>query len=119
MANIQHCGYHSGDSILHAVEARTKVLLALAFIFASGIGSELLLLTIAFLCHLGILVSGLSISGAWKRLGELKILLLVLGGTPLFFTPGTPVWLFDGFSQFLMFLKTHYLDFVIFELSMR
>ena len=30
-------------------------------------------------------------------MGELKFFLLVLGGTPLFFAPGTPLHIFEGF----------------------
>ena len=97
MANIQYAGYHSGDSILHNAKARSKILLALIFIFSSGTGSELILLVIALLCHLGMLIPGISILDAWKRLAAFKTFLFVLGGMPIFFTPGTPVYLFDGF----------------------
>ena len=97
MADIKYPGYHPGDSILHTTKTQSKVLLALVFVFVSGTGSGFALLTIAFLCHLGMLVSGISISGGWKRLAVLKIFLLILGGMPLFLTPGTPIGLFDGF----------------------
>ena len=97
MANNQYLGYHPGDSLLHAADHRSKVLLALVFIFASGTGSGFVLLTIALLCHLGMLISGISVLDAWKRLAALKTFLFVLGGVPLFFTPGTPVHLFDEF----------------------
>ena len=98
MANIQYSGYHPGDSILHVATTRSKVLLALVFIFALGIGGGFVLLTIALLCQLGMLVSGISILDAWRRLAALKTFLFVLGGMPLFFTPGTSVHLFDGFA---------------------
>ena len=97
MANIQCSDYHCGDSILHNTKTRYKVLLALFFIFSSGIGGGFTLLIIALFCHLGMLISGISILDAWKRLASLKTFLFVLGGMPLFFTPGTPVYLFDGF----------------------
>jgi len=38
------------------------------------------------------LVSGIFILDAWKRLAALKILFLVLGVTPLFLTPGAPLY---------------------------
>jgi energy-coupling factor transport system permease protein len=97
MANIQCPGYHLGDSSLHAAKTRSKVLLVLVFISASGTGGGFVLLTIALLCHLGMLISGISVLDAWKRLVALKTFLLVLGGIPLFFTPGIPIQLFDGF----------------------
>ncbi|SVD52728.1 uncharacterized protein METZ01_LOCUS405582, partial [marine metagenome] len=76
-------------------------MLALILIFSTGTESEFGLLIIALLCHLGMLVSGISILDAWKRLAALKTLLFVLGGMPLFFTPGTPIFLFDGFALFI------------------
>jgi len=50
------------------------------------------------LCHLGMLVSGIFIWDAWKRLAALKILFLVLGVTPLFLTPGAPLYFSNEFS---------------------
>ena len=97
MANIQCSDYHYGDSILHNTKTGYKVLLALFFIFSSGTGGGFALLIIALFCHLGMLISGISVLDAWKRLAALKTFLFVLGGMPIFFTPGTPVYLFDGF----------------------
>ena len=88
MANIQSSGYCPGDSVLHAIGTSSKVLLALACVFITGTGGGLVLLFIVFLCHLGMLVSGIFVLDAWKRLARLKILFLVLGVTPLFLTPG-------------------------------
>jgi energy-coupling factor transporter transmembrane protein EcfT len=98
MAHIQNSGYHPGDSILHSTGARSKILLALVCIFVTGTGGGLVLLFMFFLCHLGMLVSGIFILDAWKRLAALKILFLVLGVTPLFLTPGAPLYFSSEFS---------------------
>jgi len=98
MAYIQNSVYHPGDSILHSTGVRSKILLALTCIFVTGKGGGLALLFIFFLCHLGMLVSGIFILDAWKRLAALKILFLVLGVTPLFLTPGAPLYFFSEFS---------------------
>ena len=98
MAHIQNSVYHPGDSILHSTGARIKILLALACIFITGAGDGLALLFMFFLCHLGMLVSGIIILDAWKRLAALKILFLVLGVTPLFLTPGAPLYFSSEFS---------------------
>ena len=98
MAHIQNSVYHPGDSILHSTGARIKILLALACIFVTGTGGGLALLFMFFLCHLGMLVSGIFILDAWKRLAALKILFLVLGVTPLFLTPGVPLYFSSEFS---------------------
>ena len=98
MANIQCPSYHRGDSFLHNKKPKSKFLLALIFIFFSGIGDGYVLLVIALFCHLGMLISGIPILEAWKRLASLKILLFILGGMHLFFTPGTTVQLFDIFN---------------------
>ena len=91
MEHIQSTGYHPGDSMLHLTGARSKILLALVCIFVTGAGGGLALLFMFFLCHLGMLVSGIFILDAWKHLAALKILFLVLGVTPLFLTPGAPL----------------------------
>ena len=98
MAHFQNSVYHPGDSILHSTGARSKILLALACIFVTGTGDGLALLLMFFLCHLGMLVSGIFILDAWKRLAALKILFLVLGVTPLFLTPGAPLYFYSEFS---------------------
>ena len=98
MAYIQNSAYHPGNSILHSTGARSKILLALACIFVTGTGGGLALVFMFFLCHLGMLVSGIFILDAWKRLAALKILFLVLGATPLFLTPGAPLYFFSEFS---------------------
>ena len=98
MAYIQNSAYHLGNSILHSTGARSKILLALACIFVTGTGGGLALLFMFFLCHLGMLVSGIFILDAWKRLAALKILFLVLGVTPLFLTPGAPLYFSSEFS---------------------
>ena len=98
MAYIQNSAYHPGNSILHSTGARSKILLALACIFVTGTGDGLALVFMFFLCHLGMLVSGIFILDAWKRLAALKILFLVLGVTPLFLTPGAPLYFSSEFS---------------------
>ena len=98
MAYTQNSAYHPGNSILHSTGARSKILLALACIFVTGTGGGLALVFMFFLCHLGMLVSGIFILDAWKRLAALKILFLVLGVTPLFLTPGAPLYFFSEFS---------------------
>ena len=98
MAYIQNSVYHPGDSILHSIGARSKILLALVCIFVTGTGGGLALLFMFFLCHLGMLVSGIFILDAWKRLAALKILFLVLGVTPLFLTPGAPLYFSSEFT---------------------
>ena len=97
MTHIQNSVYHPGDSILHSTGARIKILLALTCIFVTGTGDGLTLLFMFFLCHLGMLVSGIFILDAWKRLKSLKILLLVLGVTPLFLTPGSALYFSSEF----------------------
>jgi len=98
MAYIQNSVYHPGDSILHSTGARIKILLALACIFATGTGGGLALLLMFFLCHLGMLISGIFILDAWKRLATMKFFFLVLGVTPLFLTPGSPLYFSSEFS---------------------
>jgi energy-coupling factor transporter transmembrane protein EcfT len=98
MANIQSSGYCPGDSVLHATGTSSKVRLALACVFITGTGSGLVLLFIVFLCHLGMLVSGIFVLDAWKRLARFKIFFLVLGVTPLFLTPGVPFYFFSEFT---------------------
>ena len=98
MAYIQNFAYHPGNSILHSTGARSKILLALACLFVTGTGGGLALVFMFFLCHLGMLVSGIFILDAWKRLAALKILFLVLGVTPLFLTPGAPLYFYSEFS---------------------
>ena len=98
MAYIQNFAYHPGNSILHSTGAHSKILLALACIFVTGTGGGLELVFMFFLCHLGMLVSGIFILDAWKRLAALKILFLVLGVTPLFLTPGAPLYFSSEFS---------------------
>jgi energy-coupling factor transporter transmembrane protein EcfT len=98
MAYIQNSAYHPGNSILHSTGARSKILLALACIFVTGTGGGLALVFMFFLCHLGMLVSGIFILDAWKHLAALKILFLVLGVTPLFLTPGAPLYFSSEFS---------------------
>ena len=98
MAYLQNSAYHLGNSILHSTGARSKILLALACIFVTGTGGGLALVFMFFLCHLGMLVSGIFILDAWKRLAALKILFLVLGVTPLFLTPGAPLYFSSEFS---------------------
>ena len=98
MTHVQNSVYHPGDSMLHSTGARSKILLALACIFVTGTGGGLVLLFMFFLCHLGMLVSGIFILDAWKRLAALKILFFVLGVTPLFLTPGAPLYFFSEFS---------------------
>jgi len=48
MAHIQNSGYHPGDSILHSIGARSKILLALVCIFVTGTGGGLALLFMFF-----------------------------------------------------------------------
>ena len=98
MAYIQTFAYHPGNSILHSTRTHSKILLALACIFVTGTGDGLELVFMFFLCHLGMLVSGIFILDAWKRLAALKILFLVLGVTPLFLTPGAPLYFSSEFS---------------------
>ena len=98
MAHIQNSCYHPGDSILHSIGARSKILLALVCIFVTGTGGGMAILFMFFLCHLGMVVSGIFILDAWKRLAALKILFLVLGVTPLFLTPGAPLYFSSEFS---------------------
>ena len=115
MVNIRSTSYYPGNSILHTTGTLTKVLLATLFIFASAMGGKYSLLTIALVCHFGMLISGIPISEAWKRLAAMKTFLLFFGGVPLLLTPGTRVQLFDLFvlpvtvegSQlgFLLFLE--------------
>ena len=114
MAHIQNSGYHPGDSILHSIGARSKILLALVCIFVTGTGGSLSLLFMFFLCHLGMLVSGIFILDAWKRLAALKILFLVLGVTPLFLTPGAPLYFS---SEFFLPVTKEGLEFSVFTVS--
>ena len=98
MAHTQIMGHHPGDSILHLTGTRSKILIALVCIFATGTGGGLWLMFMFFLCHLGMLVSGIFILDGWKHLAALKILFLVLGAAPLFLTPETPIYFFTEFT---------------------
>jgi len=114
MASIQSSGYYPGDSVLHATGTANKILLALVCIFITGAGDGFALLAMFFLCHLGMLVSGIFILDAWKRLAPLKILFLVLGVTPLFLTPGVPLYFF---SEFLLPITKEGLECSVFAVS--
>ena len=86
-------GYRSGDSPLHHTAPRTKVLLALVMLVAVGTGGGWVLFSIALVCQLGLWVSGASLAASWQQLGSFRVLLFILGGAPLFLTPGTPLQL--------------------------
>ena len=90
---LEESGYRSGDSPLHRTAPRTKILLALVLLAVVGTGGGWVLFSIALVCHLGLWVSGASFSGSWQRLGSFRALLFILGGAPLFLTPGTPLQL--------------------------
>jgi energy-coupling factor transporter transmembrane protein EcfT len=98
MTNIQNPTYYPGDSILHAAGAARKIVLALVCIFITSVGDGIALVGMFFLCHLGMLISGIFFLEAWKRLVALKIMFFVLGVTPLFLIPGTPLDFFSKFS---------------------
>ena len=89
--NLAESAYRSGDSPLHRAAPRTKILLALVLLVAAGTGDGLSLVCIALVCHFGLWISGAGFSTAWKRLGSFKGFLFILGGIPLFLTPGTPL----------------------------
>ncbi len=86
-------GYRSGDSPLHHTAPRTKILLALVLLAVAGTGGGWTLFSIALVCQLGLWISGASLSASWQRLGSFRVLLFILGGAPLFLTPGTPLQL--------------------------
>tara|TARA_Y100000310_G_scaffold52914_1_gene48544 strand:- start:518 stop:1216 length:699 start_codon:yes stop_codon:yes gene_type:complete len=86
-------GYRSGDSPLHHTAPRTKILLALVLLAVAGTGGGWALFSIALVCQLGLWISGASLSASWQRLGSFRVLLFILGGAPLFLTPGTPLQL--------------------------
>ncbi len=64
MEHIQNSGYHQGDPILHLTGTRSKILLAPVCIFVTVTGGGLAVLFMFFLCHLGMLVSGIFILDA-------------------------------------------------------
>ena len=97
MASIKSSGYCSGDSRLHTAGPGKKILLALICVFITGTADGPALLFMIFLCHLGMLISGMFILDAWKRLARFKIFFLVLGVAPLFLTPGIPLYFFSEF----------------------
>jgi energy-coupling factor transporter transmembrane protein EcfT len=114
MTGIQSSAYHRGDSILHATGARTKIVLALVCIFIAGAGDGIALVGVFFLCHLGMLISGIFFLEAWKRLVALKIMFFVFGVAPLFLTPGTPL---DFFSKFFLSVTKEGLECSIYSVS--
>ncbi len=92
-APLEESGYRSGDSPLHRTAPRTKILLALVLLAVVGTGGGWVLFSIALVCQLGLWVSGASLADSWRRLGSFRALLFILGGAPLFLTPGTPLQL--------------------------
>jgi energy-coupling factor transporter transmembrane protein EcfT len=98
MASIKSLGYCPGDSILHTAGPGKKILLALICVLITGTADGPALFFMIFLCHLGMLVSGMFVLDAWKRLAIFKIFFLVLGVTPLFLTPGVPLYFFSEFT---------------------
>ena len=92
-APLEESGYRSGDSPLHRTAPRTKILLALVLLAVVGTGGGWALFSIALVCQLGLWVSGASLAASWQQLGSFRVLLFILGGAPLFLTPGTPLQL--------------------------
>jgi energy-coupling factor transport system permease protein len=90
---LEESGYRSGDSPLHRTAPRTKILLALVLLAVAGTGGGCALFSIALVCQLGLWISGASLSASWQRLGSFRVLLFILGGAPLFLSPGTPLQL--------------------------
>jgi energy-coupling factor transporter transmembrane protein EcfT len=113
MANI-HSSYYPGDSILHATGVPRKIVLALACIFITGTGGDIALVVMFFLCHFGMLVSGILILDAWKRLAALKVIFFVIGVTPLFLTSGVPL---NFFSELSLLVTKEGLECSIFAVS--
>ena len=114
MTNTQNSAYDSGNSILHDTGAGIKIVLALVCIFITGAGDSIALVGIFFLCHLGMLISGIFILEAWKRLMALRIMFFVLGLTPLFLTPGTPL---DFFSKLSLSITKEGLECSVYSVS--
>jgi energy-coupling factor transport system permease protein len=90
---LEGSDYRSVDSLLHRTAPRTKILLALVLLVFVGVGGGWALFSIALVCQLGLWVSGASLADSWRRLGSFRALLFILGGAPLFLTPGTPLQL--------------------------
>jgi len=114
MTSTQNSAYDPGNSILHATGAGSKIVLALVCIFIAGAGDSIALVGIFFLCHLGMLISGIFILEAWKRLMALRIMFFVLGLTPLFLTPGTPL---DFFSKLSLSITKEGLECSVYSIS--
>ena len=95
--------YQPGDSVLHRMAARTKILWTFIFLVGIALGSAWMhgLVAVVLLTALGF--SGASLLGFFKRLRAFVWFLLLLGLFPAFFTPGTPVpvlsWLPVSISQ--------------------
>ena len=90
---LEGSGYRPDDSPLHRTAPRTKILLALVLLVVVGTGGGWTLFSIALVCQLGLWVSGASLAASWQQLGSFRVLLFILGGAPLFLTPGTPLQL--------------------------
>jgi energy-coupling factor transporter transmembrane protein EcfT len=114
MTSTQNSAYDPGNSFLHATGARSKILLALVCIFITGAGDSIALVGMFFLCHLGMLISGIFFLEAWKRLVALKIMFFVFGVTPLFLTPGTEL---DFFSKLSLSVTKEGLECGIYSVS--
>ena len=84
--------YQPGDSVLHRMATRAKILWAFIFLIGIALGSGWVqgLLALVLLMALGF--SGASPLVFFKRLKVFIWFLLLLGLFPAFFTPGAPVF---------------------------
>jgi energy-coupling factor transport system permease protein len=83
--------YQPGDSILHRMATRSKILWAFIFLIGIALGSGWVQGSLALVLLMALGFSGASLLGFFKRLRAFVWFLLLLGLFPAFFTPGAPV----------------------------
>ena len=110
--NISLGIYYPGNSLLHRLQGRTKLLLLAWFTVYIVIANNYMwhfapYLVLAALSFLGVVISGISLHHVWRRM-RLLLLLMLLGAIPtLFTTDGTvkPLYTFGPFPTSFDFIR--------------
>ncbi|TME59666.1 MAG: hypothetical protein E6I59_15815, partial [Chloroflexi bacterium] len=110
--NISLGIYYPGNSLLHRLQGRTKLLLLAWFTVYIVIANNYMwhfapYLVLAALSFLGVVISGISLHHVWRRM-RLLLLLMLLGAIPtLFTTDGTakPLYTFGPLPTSFDFIR--------------